>query len=245
MRIAYYALHYGSDYLGWSVKSIYDYVDKIYILYTNTPSHGHAGNASQNPDNKQKLQASLYMFGDPQNKIVWTEGKWAHEGQQRDSILSIASSINADTILTVDSDEIWRPETVTMAIETAEKGNTRNYCIRMLTFWRSFSWICTDDMLPQRVTCPKRPGGVTYLGDRVMHFGYARSVQNIAYKITCHGHLNEWRKDWFDRFKNWPNSGNNDLHPTCGNTWNAQPYDKNLLPNFLKSHPYFSLNVIP
>jgi hypothetical protein len=108
-------------------------------------------------------------------------------------------------------------------------------------------------MMPVRIIHPNRPARINgkdapvhYLNGSVFHFGYARSIEDIRYKISCHGHKSEWRNDWFDnKYCKWPASGNNDLHPTCRDTWNAQPYDKMLLPEFMRSHPYFSLDVIP
>jgi hypothetical protein len=223
---------------------VYDFVDKIYILYTDTPSHGHSGCKLSNPDTRDKLRAAAHTFTDPKGKINWHEGKWTHEGQQRDSIYEISKSDHPDMIITVDSDEIWRPETITSMINEGSKSEHREYMIKMLTFWRSFSWICTDNMLPIRMVCPKKPSGKRYIDDRVLHFGYARSIDAIKYKMSIHGHLNEWRKDWFDRYCNWPKSGNNDLHPTCVNTWNAIPYDKTQMPEFMRSHPYYNLDII-
>lgn len=244
MNIAYYPLHYGSDYLGYSIKSIYDHVDKIHILYTDKPSHGHGSNAV-NPDTKQKLIDAANLFGDPKGKIVWHEGRWPNEGAQRDTINGIAASDNADVIVAVDSDEIWDADVLTKAIEMSVKGGARNNCIRMLTFWRSFGNVCYDEMMPVRVICCKRaPGKTSYLEGRVNHFGYARKVEDVAYKIAIHGHKNEWRGNWFDRYKNWPASGNNDLHPTCHNVWNASPYDKTKLPEYMRQHPYYNLEVI-
>jgi cellulose synthase/poly-beta-1,6-N-acetylglucosamine synthase-like glycosyltransferase len=244
MIIAYYALHYGSDYLGYSIKSIYDFVDEIHILYSDKPSHGHVSTLPNN-DSKDKLCKSSLIFGDAKNKIKWHDGNWAYEGQQRDTIYKIAADRGADTILVVDADEIWTPEVIKSTLEEGSKSNSRNNLIRMLTFWRSFSWICTDEMMPVRLIYPNRPMSVKYLTGRVLHFGYARSIEDIKYKMSCHGHKNEWRADWFDRYCKWPASGHEDLHPTCVKTWNAQPYDKKLLPEFMHTHPYFNLDIIP
>ena len=245
MIIAYYALHYGSDYLGYSIKSVYDHVNKIHILYTSRPSHGHASNMV-NPDTKEKLTTAANLFGDPKGKIIWHEGQWNNEGAQRNTITEIAKQDNADTKVVVDSDEIWDEDVLLKSIEDSNKGSARNNCIRMLTFWRSFSNVCHDEMMPTRVICCKRTNNtVSYLGNRVNHFGYARSVVDVAYKMSIHGHKGEWRNDWFDKYKNWPKSGNIDLHPTCNNVWNATPYDKTKLPVFMRSHPYYNLEVIP
>ena len=62
MIIAYYPIHYGSDYLGYSIKSIYDRVDQIHILYAKKPSHGH-GTDLNNPDTFDKLKEASLQFG--------------------------------------------------------------------------------------------------------------------------------------------------------------------------------------
>jgi hypothetical protein len=243
MIIAYYALHYGSDYLAYSIRSVYDHVDKIYILYANRPSHGHTS-GMVNPDNKDKLRAASLYFGDPKGKINWVDGNWTHEGQQRDSIFPIAKSIGAKLIVVVDSDEIWDEKVLSNGITKAMASPDRTTFAKMLTLWRSFSWACYDEMGPVRMIRPDLQGGVHYLDGRVFHFGYARSLENIRYKISIHGHNSEWRKEWLAKFENWPTSGNSDLHPTCVNTWNASPFDKNLLPGFMKEHPYWGMEVI-
>jgi hypothetical protein len=247
MNIAYYALHYGSDYLTHSIRSIYNFVDEIHILYTDKPSHGHSSTMT-NPDSREKLKAAA-AAGDPKGKVVWHEGHWSGEGQQRDTIFEIADKKNVERILVVDADEIWHEDTIRQAYKEGDEKGARNNLIRMLTFWRSFSWVCTDEMMPVRLIYPKRAtlrnATTNYLPGRVNHFGYARSVNEIAYKLSCHGHKAEWRNEWFERYKNWPASGNNDLHPTCRDTWNATKYDKNLLPSCMRDHPYWNLEVIP
>jgi hypothetical protein len=244
MTIAYYPLHYGSDYLTWSIMSIYDQVDKIYILYTDKPSHGH-GTTMKNPDSREKLRTAAFAH-DPGKKVVWHEGQWRNEGEQRNTISHFADLDSADLIVAVDSDEIWDHGVLERSIAAAKQSTSRNHLIRMLTLWRSFSWHCLDEMWPCRIVAPKRKTGTTYLGDRVFHFGYARSVEEVQYKISCHGHRDEWRGEWFEeKYKKWPACGNKDLHPTCVNVWNAEKYDKTLLPSLLKAHPYWSLDVIP
>ena len=242
MIVAYYALHYGSDYLGWSIKSIYDQVDKIHISHTDRPSYGHVG-GMKNPDTKEKMLESAHRFGDPQNKIIWDNGYWTSEGAHRDSVVNKYS--NADAVLVVDADEIWDEKVLEKALRMGAEAKSKRCLIRMLTFWKSFSWVCADEMMPVRLIYPKRTNNdVTYLEGRVFHFGYARDELSTEYKISCHGHKSEWRHDWITRFKNWPASGNKDLHPTCVDTWSCEPYDKSQLPEFMKTHPYYDLEVI-
>ena len=243
MRIAYYPIHYGSDYLGYSIKSIYDHVDQIHILYASKPSHG-SGTTLTNPDSLAKIKESSLLFGDPKNKIVWHHGEWAYEGAQRDEINKIASKVDANMILAVDADEIWDKDVLEESITNSFQNKKRYNLIRMLTFWRCFHKIATDEMLPNRIILPKIAEGHNYMTGRVNHFGYARTVENIEYKISIHGHKGEWRKDWLAIYKNWPNSRNTDLHPTCENFWNLSDFDKTKLPDFMRQHPYYNLEII-
>jgi hypothetical protein len=247
MRIAYCPLHYGSDYLGWAIKSVYDYVDRIYILYSPTPSQGF-NTQFKNPDSREKLKESAFLFGDPGNKIKWTEGSWRNEGEHRDAIKGLTSDLDVDMILALDADEIWPEEGITSLIEEAEKSGVNINRIRMETLWRSFSWHCSDNMWPIRLICPNRPEGKADLGldpeIRIYHFGYARKLEDIEYKLQVQGHRGEWRSDWWGRYRTWPESGNNDFHPVCHNVWNISPFDRNKLPSYMSEHPYFNLEII-
>lgn len=247
MIVAYYPLHYGSDYLGWSIKSIYEYVDKIYILYTQNPSQGYS-TSLRNPDTREKLVASAYLFGDPKNKIVWIDGNWPNEGEHRAAIRNVTSGDAPNMILAMDSDEIWSTQVIEASLKEAEQVQVRDCLIRMLTLWRSFSWSCTDEMWPIRITLPKKPEGryslLTNPEGRIFHFGYARDLESIRYKMTVQGHRAEWRPEWYQRYDSWPRSGNNDFHPVVNNVWNITPFDKEKLPSFLKEHPYYNLDII-
>lgn len=243
MKIAYYPIHYGSDYLGYSIKSIYDHVDQIHILYASQPSHGH-GTTLKNPDTLEKIKESSLIFGDPKDKIVWHHGKWPYEGAQRDEVYNIAKKVDADMILAVDADEIWDKDVLDQAIVDSFKNNKRYNLIRMLTFWRCFHKVARDEMLPNRIIMPKVAEGNNYLTGRVNHFGYARTVDNIEYKISIHGHKNEWRKDWIDVYKNWPKSRDTDLHPTCVDFWSLSDFDKSTLPEHMRQHPYYNKELI-
>ena len=248
MIAAYYALHYGSDYLGWSIKSIYDHVDKIFVFYSCVPSYSHQTPLA-NPDNKEKLVSATFAFGDPKGKIAWIDGQWSNEPAHRTHAENHCIQAGADAIVVVDSDEIWDDATFESAMSEASTSNARLNRIRMLTLWRSFSWHCMDEMWPIRIIFPKRPGGDAGIcrgddGHRVFHFGYARDLASIRYKVSIHGHKGEWRPEWLSRYENWPASGNEDLHPVARNAWNATSFDKTKLPVFMRVHPYYELDVI-
>lgn len=244
--MAFVCLHYGSDYLGYAIKSVYDFVDKVLVLYSERPSHGHTGGLV-NPDTPEVLKDAAFQFGDPENKIMWVTGRWPNEGGHRNAATKYAQDEKADALLVVDADEIWHPDAVEPTLKFAMDNASDRVCrARMIHFWRSFSHICTDAMTQDRVIFINRsPGSFCYapMEKPICHMGYARKPEDVSYKISIHGHKAEWRRDWFThKFMQWPPP--EDLHPTCVDTWSTVPYDKSLLPEILKAHPYFDMEPI-
>src|SRR5437773_8346352 len=132
--IAYYALHYGKEYLAWSIRSVQDAIDEVHILYSDRPSHGHDASGPC-PENEEELRKEACRF---QTKpIFWHKGRWGNEGEQRDSIYPIAEKRGADTILVVDADELWDNAELTMALDRCAARPEKNVRVRFLHFWRS------------------------------------------------------------------------------------------------------------
>ena len=109
--VAYTALHYGAEYLPWAIRSVIDAVDEYYVLYSDIGSHGHHTLAVC-PDNRAQLfDLAREAAG---GKLRWIDGRWAHEGYQRDSIFSHVP--DADAIVVLDADEIWQAGTAAAVI---------------------------------------------------------------------------------------------------------------------------------
>ncbi len=189
---------------------------------------------------------AAFRFGDPQNKIQWIEGEWGNEGAHRDMAVQLYP--DADLIAVVDADEIWPTTDFAAITEWCLHQPNRTFKQKLRTPWRSFNFICDDEMKPDRFIRPKQIGS-TYVPTELgyfYHFGYARAPSAIHYKLSCHGHKNELRPNWFENtFMKWsPFNNINDCHPTCVGFWNPKPFDKNLLPPLMRSHPYWDLDLI-
>lgn len=241
--IAYTALHYGAEYLPWAIRSVIDAVDEYWVLYSDVGSHGHH-TAATCPDNRAQLfDLAREAAGD---KLRWVDGRWAHEGYQRDSIFSYVP--DADAVLVLDADEIWQAGSAAAVIEQASTWHRRNIRVPMIHYWRSWYRCMTDDpAFPVRVIFPAvREGEATASAIApIHHFGYAQSTPVVEYKQHTHGHKAEWRIDWFDR--KWVPNSQFDVHPTNINYWTPAPVDPFALglPAFMRSHPYATLEVIP
>lgn len=244
--IAYCALHYGTEYLAYAIRSVIDDVSEFWVLYSATGSHGHSTDHVC-PDHAADLYAiALDAAG---GKLRWytaSPGQWANEGQQRDYIHVLAP--DADVVLVVDADEVWADGLAKDAIAYASTANMNRIRLPFAHLWRSFSrGFLHDPAYPERVICPKIASGTTTMqtDKRVWHFGYAQSAAIIEYKLLTHGHRAEFRKDcdWFtDVFMA---NRQTDCHPVGSGYWNCNDIDAAQLPSVLHDHPYFHLKVIP
>ncbi len=249
MIVAYYALHYGSDYLKYSLKSIYDRVDKIVIVYSPLPSYG-TTQTIPNPDTASSMLDTVLQFPDPYNKISWFTQQFGSEGEHRDFAVGKCKELGARRILVVDADEIWDVDTLEeFCLKLVGEKNIRWQLIRMNTLWRSFNHHCIDDMWPTRGINLEAKEHHGYTQARVHHFGYARELKHIEYKMSIHGHKHEIRPEWLQKFKNWKPDALDlqlhfDVHPTCVNTWTVVPFDQSRLPKIMEQHPYWDRPVI-
>lgn len=247
--IGYIALHYGKDYLAYAIRSMYESVDAVLILYTEKPSHA-ADNGVRCPETERELM-DIAVDNDPDNKIIWIQGNWKQENAQRNYAHEYAASHGFNILVTTDADEVWRDKkTLDDLIQLTYDRKAKSCLVWMRHLWRSFDFICDDPMRQERLH---------YIGaDRqdliyaeqpynmVWHFGYARTPAAIKYKIGIHGHSHEWlqsKESWFqNKFMPFPPAEN--VHPVCEATWFPKPFDKKELPEMMKEHPYYNLEVI-
>lgn len=243
---ACYVVHYGAEWLRWSMKSISKLVDDIHIFYTDKPSFGYDTDLVC-PESKEDI---LRQAIQSEVKFSWvTCPEFPNEGAHRDFAIN-ALADDFDTILVVDSDEIWPYDDLYKALFVAEKYHVVNrFHVGMRHFWRSVRWVCDDPAMPIRIIHPNvKNDSFAYLDVHAYHMGYAQSPAIIRYKESIHGHKGEWRERWFeDKFMAWK-PGYGDVHPTNVNFWNPARFDSNAdegrLYNIISDHPYINLEII-
>lgn len=240
-KLAYMALHYGVPYLEAALRSIYDQVDQILILYTDRPSQGFVTDAAC-PDTEQELMDCCRPFID---KIAWVKGQWFTEGDHVETYLDFAGPY--DWAIRLDSDEIYPDGMVDEMIRQAQETDHKEFRIPFAHHWRSFGHACRDVHKPTRLTRIHGGSGERHLDSmgglwEVNHMGYAIPTKYIEYKLQVSGHKPEFRKDWLET--RWKANALTDLHPVIFNWWNAEPYDLARLPEALKSHPNFGKDLI-
>lgn len=239
--LGYIPCHYGSEYLEVAIKSIEPVCDKIIILYTQNPSFSHSGQL-ENPDKEWQLK---FIAQNASPKVEWKSyERFSHEGQHRGEIFNFSDGY--DMIVTCDTDEVWDTEVLKQSLEDASKLDNRYIQVSgFVHFWKSFNHICTDGFLPVRIINLHSDNPVQgCVNGKIYHFGYAQSQKMMEFKWSgIHGHQNELREDWWDRYLDWK-EGMEDLHPVAIGLWNAQPFDKTTLPDLLKNHENYNKEVI-
>lgn len=243
MIVAYTALHYGSPYLEFAIRSVIDKVDKYFVLYSDEGSHGTRNGAKLPPsESRENLQWIAYQAS--KHKLTWIDGTWAHEGQQRDSIYQYAG--DADAILVVDYDEIWPAATVTQAIEEVARRDEKRYRLPMVHFWRSFRrCVLHDPAFPERVLKPGGAGECTIHTPPIAHLGYAIPTWLLDYKMAIHGHRAQWRKDIDWRHDKWIANAQEDCHPVGSDFWQPEEVDPfTYLPDWIVQHRYYNQEII-
>ncbi|HSZ58539.1 MAG TPA: hypothetical protein VK797_22925 [Tepidisphaeraceae bacterium] len=251
MNVAgFFPLHYGKAYLREAVEALAPCVDRIVVVYAPRPSYGQAGDLP-NPDSEEELRACFDPPYCSAGQLDWHRGDFPHEGLHRQAGYDLCREAGADLVVQCDGDEVWDTEALARAIARALESPAAIFPIRgpsWIHFWRSFAWCCRDVWTPTRLLRPDRcgPGAPQEILDgRIYHFGYAVPEALMRYKWSCHGHKSELRPGWIeDIFCKWPER-KKDVHPCVYDWWNVEPFAKDTLPDSLKRHPWYELEVIP
>lgn len=244
---SYTALHYGLDYLPYALRSVYDFVDKLHIVYTPRPSHGHYTNEML-PETRDQLYDAAFEH-DPLNKIIWHDTQnILEEGAHRDIAVGLCKQHGAKLVLVLDADEVWPEDTLAgMLSYVWDQDSARNWLINFTSLWRSFDWVVRDDLWPVRFLDLRHSNGTAYVNKEiglVYHFGYAVRDEIMRYKMSCHGHKGEWRPDWYDtKWLAWPPPP--DCHPTNEDGfWNPEAFYREQLPDVMWEHPFWGVERI-
>ncbi len=243
--LGFMPIFYGKEYLRESLTSIKDHCEMVVVAYTPNPSHGF-GTTDVCPDTEQEIfTIATEVLG---NKLIWDKHDNYHaENQHRQRAYNYSSGY--DLILSIDADEVYDTKDLYYALNYAYTHPQRYYGIKgYINFWRSFNWACYDGFRPVRIEnlgannndqnleCPLT----------IYHFSTAQSEPVMRFKYKIFGHASEIKPDWLNKTHYGWNTTNQfgNLHCVANDIWNAEPFDKNKMPEFLKQHPNFNKELI-
>ena len=243
--LAFTVLHYGKEYLKEAIESVKDHVDKHLIAYSSVPSFGYTTNL-KNPDSREELESICKQF----DHVIWLDvsGKAKRENVHRDFGINYARDNGFYMILVVDSDEVWDTNRVEEAIKFAYDGDGGNFLMRgtqWVTLWKTFNEYVTDGFAPVRLFNLKNPILKQQYTEKgfIYHMGYCISDELMRYKISIHGHKDDFEHNnkWHtDKWLNYKSGVTKFLHPATEAYWQeAKPFDKHTLPELLKKHSNF------
>lgn len=253
MKIAAnYCVYNEENFIAYSLRSIYDAVDKIIILVSQQPWKGI-------PSTPDKTLQIVRNFPDPGKKIIYKTGKWQNQGKERNYALSICKNLGINYYWVIDADEIYEDE----SIETLKTGlkdypNVINFYCGWWTYWRSFyyridppetSTFVIGKIVPSFTFLHTRQpsaGKTLRLDAFLHHYSYARPFEKIKVKMTnISGPGGPIRCDWFEKFLQWPKDKSiGDLHPFWKNHWKRAIKITWDIPPALHDHPWVRREVI-
>lgn len=246
--MGYIPLFYGKEYLKECIKSMEPFVDEIFVLYTRTPSQSHTTTA-KNPETEDELQDCCLSAS---NKIRWrTYNTFKNENAHRKEAENIAKMFQYDLIITCDSDEVLEPSSVLQAIEFAKKSPLKYHgADGFVNFWRSFDFCFRDHFLPIRIVNMK--GKSNSVANKIpliiYHFSCAQKEEIVRFKWEVSGHKKELRPQWIDKiWLPWHETTTHTFfHPVSREIWKVpEKFNKETLPDFLKTHPNYEQKYIP
>lgn len=246
MRVlGFMAVHYGKEYLRESLLSIRDYVEEMLVAYSKYPSHGQRVKQDC-PDTEEEIFLICQeVLGD---KLIWRRSdSYVNEAHHRD--MRYKHSSGYDLILTIDADEVFKEEDIPAALQYAFNNKERYYGIKgYVNFWRSFNFACYDGFRPIRIENLNNHNQAQNLECplTIYHFSTCQSEPVLRYKMKAFGHASEIRHNWFEeKYYAWrPDNQIQDLHPVSLNLWNAVPFDRFALPEYLQKHVNFTKELI-
>lgn len=259
--VAVYVVHYGSDYLEYSLRSIYNFVDKI-IISVGMFSWSYNGSKPIDPI----FLNSIFSLPTKYPKVEVITGEWEKDEDQRNATISFVGGY--DYYFLVDYDEIYADSDLIKLYEFVSCHKEISvFCISFLNFWRGLGYLIQESN-PSPVqrffkigrrfrfkrSCLSGYKKKTHVNVpenvcKCFHLSYAKKSEEIKYKISTWMHVSEVRSDWFETvFMEWHNNKNmHNLYPLSGSAdiWQQIiEFDKKLLPIVLREHPYYEMDVI-
>ena len=236
-------LHYGKNFLEMAMSSVIKDVDEFVVMYTPRPNHGKTSSPIPCPDTRDELLDVVF------NTVPYARwydcDQWPNEGAQFDDG---RRRTDADIVIKLDADEIWAPGLLRDAVRHGIESKTREVRVGMRHYWRSFYKAFTQDpAFPGRIYFKEFTSGETSYNSpdsrhRIHHLGYCETLDIVRYKMSIHGHINEFRNDvnWFEDV--YKANRQTDCHPIGSDSW-SNPDDVVPL-EIMLNHPFAKLEII-
>lgn len=220
--VANYTVFYGEEFIEQSVKSIYDYVDRINIAIGKMSWKNHKGKRFKPIDN---LLEKVKTLPDPKKKIRVFKGIWDSDTEQRNFLMDKVIG-KYDYAMLIDSDEVWEEREIKGLVDVATKmmedEEIKVIAVDIIHYYKSLYWGHRGQNIRGVNYLFKADGTVHHEYIRhpgvlpthkcsayYHHYGYAYPPEIIEKKVQMWGHSGETEENWFKaKYLPWkPNQG--------------------------------------
>ena len=279
MKIAAcYSVYNEEEYLAYSIRSIYDSVDRIIICLGLAPWSAYNAGVRTAFSQRDRTEAIVDELATGDDKILVKKAVWDSEVAQRNAAMRCCVEEGMDYYFLVDGDEVYRRDHLhAIREEIARHPEAGTFHIKCTVLWRSFRYRIpygSVQWLPWRIFKITRPRSMLGLrwpyrcqftgpnrtnsrGPRYLipperaifyHLGYARSTERMRLRLAASEQQHRFVNGWLERvWLAWPtNRSMKNLQPLdpegLPEAVSADPAD---LPDIMRTHPYWNLDIIP
>lgn len=187
MKIAaVYCVYNEDEYIEYSIRSIDEFVDRIFVLLGELPYSAYNARAREEFHAADRTEAIVTALAKTHPKIMLVKGTWDSELEHRNAGLRLCRQARADYYFLVDGDEIYRQDHLdTLREEIIAHPEAGQFIIKCDIFWRSFRYrIPADDL----AWMPRRLFKLT----RWSELGKSRIPLPIPCRFTGNNKTNSW-----------------------------------------------------
>ena len=152
---AVYCVYNEEEYISYSLRSVYDFVDRIFVLLGTAPYNAYNADARREyavPDRTELLVEELART---HPKITLIKGVWDSELAHRNAGVRLCRKEGYRYYFLVDGDEVYRQDHLeNLRDDLLAHPRVGQFIIKCDLFWRSFRYrIPADDLLwmPRRM----------------------------------------------------------------------------------------------
>jgi len=210
MIYALYRIHYGLDFLGKSIESVIDEVDKVFVFWSKQPWY-------KKCKNLPPLNENVLEFCKKYDKVIVIEREFdLPENQFKKMYDRVASEYShPDKVLMMEPDMVWEKSQLKKALELTD----HEISFKQIEFWKNEKWYIKRD----------RPGPTLWNGVpqntmkgcwasknkthdtiKCFNYGFCLSPEVMKYKHEVAIQSSKYygdslpAKDWYDeKWLNW------------------------------------------
>ncbi len=152
---AVYCVYNEEEYIEYSIRSIYDFVDQVYVLLGQAPYSAYNPKAREQFPLADGTEAIVAGMVATHPKITLIKGMWDSEIEHRNAGLRLCLKARYDYYFLVDGDEVYRSDHLDNLREDIQQHpEVGQFIIKCDLFWRSFRYrIPADELtwMPRRL----------------------------------------------------------------------------------------------